>query len=181
MLILTGQRRDEIADLRRSEITESAIELPGERTKNKRQHVVPLSAQAEAIIDEPLAAANRATVFGSRFDGFSGFSKSKAKLDAKLPRMAPWQLHDIRRSVATGMAELGIEPHIIEAILNHVSGHRSGVAGVYNKATYLEAKTKALELWAQHIGVIVAQASGANIILHPARSGTFTRRGNQRT
>ena len=181
LLILTGQRRDEIADLRRSEITESAIELPGERTKNKRQHVVPLSAPAKAIIDEPLAAANRATVFGSRFDGFSGFSKSKAKLDAKLPRMAPWQLHDIRRSVATGMAELGIEPHIIEAILNHVSGHRSGVAGVYNKATYLEAKTKALELWAQHIGVIVAQASGANIILHPARSGTFTRRGNQRT
>ena len=166
LLMLTGQRRDEIADLRRSEITDSAIELPGERTKNHRSHIVPLSDPAKAIIEEQLNGhLGLAFVFGKhRFSGFSGFSKAKAQLDAKLPGMAPWQLHDIRRSVATGMAELGVEPHIIEAILNHVSGHRAGVAGIYNKASYLEPKTKALNEWAHHVAVIVAQAGGSNVV-----------------
>jgi integrase len=165
LLILTGQRRDEIADLRRSEITDTAIELPGERTKNHRPHVVPLSDPAKAVIEEQLKATHHEFIFGKhRFSGFSGFSKAKAQLNAKLPGMKPWQLHDIRRSVATGMAELGIEPHVIEAVLNHVSGHRAGVAGIYNKATYLEPKAKALDGWAHHVSVIVAKASGANVV-----------------
>jgi integrase len=173
LLMLTGQRRDEIADLRRSEIVGRTIELPGERTKNHRPHIVPLSDAAYALIEgnlqSPLGGLTH--IFGSRrFSGFSGFSKSKAKLDAKLQGLAPWTLHDIRRSVATGMAEMGVEPHIIEAVLNHVSGHRGGVAGIYNKATYLEAKTKALDLWAQHIAVIVTQATGANVARLRARS-----------
>ena len=62
-----------------------------------------------------------------------------------------------------GRSPIGVEPHIVEAVLNHVSGHRAGTAGVYNKATYLEPKTEALNLWANHIGVVVAQASGANV------------------
>jgi integrase len=189
LLILTGQRRDEIADLRRSEIgslaykkdgkehSVPAIELPAERTKNHRPHVVPLSDAAKAIVDEQATPLD--FLFGSRrFSGFSGFSKSKAQLNAKLPDLAPWQLHDIRRSVATGMAELGVEPHIVEAILNHVSGHKSGVAGTYNKAVYLKPKTEALALWANHVAVAVAQASGANI--HTlARSGTLARIENR--
>jgi integrase len=126
---------------------------------------VPLSNPAKAIIEDQLNDRPSAFVFGQRSaSGFSGFSKAKAQLDAKLPDMAPWQLHDIRRSVATGMAELGIEPHIIEAILNHISGHKGGVSGIYNRATYLEPKTKALDVWASHVAVIVAQASGGNVL-----------------
>jgi hypothetical protein len=80
-------------------------------------------------------------------------------LDARL-RLAPWRLHDIRRSVATGMAEIGIQPHIIEAVLNHVSGHKAGVAGVYNRATYLPEKTAALTQWAEHLQAVVAGEVG---------------------
>jgi hypothetical protein len=72
-------------------------------------------------------------------------------------------LRDIRRTVATGMAEIGVQPHIVEAVLNHVSGAKAGVAGVYNKAVYAKEKREAVEIWANHIAVILAQASGANV------------------
>jgi integrase len=171
LLILTGQRRNEIADLRRGEICDRAIELPGERTKNHRPHIVPLSDAAYGLIEDRLGDdGERDLLFGKGSGGFSGFSKSKAELDTKLKGIAPWQLHDIRRSVATGMAEIGIEPHIIEAVLNHVSGHRAGVAGIYNRAAYLEPKTAALNRWAHHIAVILAQASGANVKRLPSRA-----------
>jgi integrase len=163
LLILTGQRRDEIANLRWSEVNGTGIELPGERSKNHRPHLVPLSDAALGVIGPRPNPVVRDLIFGSRNGGFSGFSKAKRELDAKLPGIKPWQIHDIRRSAATGMAELGVEPHIVEAVLNHVSGHKSGVAGVYNKAVYLEPKTAALNLWANHVAVIVAQASGANV------------------
>lgn len=166
LLILTGQRKSEIADLRRSEIVGHTIELPGARTKNHRPHVVPLSDAAYGLLEGRLGGVGgRDLIFGKGAGGFSGFSKAKAELDAKLPGMEAWTIHDIRRSVATGMAEapLSVEPHIVEAVLNHVSGHRAGTAGVYNKATYLQPKTEALDLWANHVAVIVAQASGANV------------------
>jgi integrase len=181
LLMLTGQRRSEIADLQRSEIVGRNIELSAERCKNHRAHIVPLSAPAWAIIEEQLGNNLRPTyLFGAhRFSGFSGFSKSKRGLDARLEGVAPWTLHDIRRSVSTRMHELGTEPHIVEAILNHVSGHKSGVAGVYNRAVYLEGKAKALDAWANHISVIVAQASGANVSkLHKTRSGGLARPAN---
>jgi hypothetical protein len=69
--------------------------------------------------------------------------------------MSPWRLHDLRRSVATHMAEIGIQPHIIEAVLNHVSGHKSGIAGVYNRATYQPEKAAALTRWAGHLLAVV--------------------------
>jgi integrase len=164
LLILTGQRRDEIAGLNRDEIIGQTIELPAKRTKNGRPHVVPLSDAAYALIEDLLVDDKGPFLFGrNRAGAFSGFSKAKTELDAKLPGIEPWRVHDIRRSVATGMAELGVEPHHVEAVLNHVSGHRSGVAGVYNRAAYLEPKTTALNLWANHIAVIVAQASGTNV------------------
>ena len=158
LLILTGQRKTEIADLSRVEIRDGAIELPGERTKNHKPHIVPLSAGARAVVDEQLRKTNRNLIFGKGERGFSGWSKAKRELDAKLP-LKPWTVHDIRRSVSTGMNELGIEPHVVEATLNHISGYRSGVAGVYNRASYIEQKTAALDLWARHVAAIVAGAA----------------------
>ena len=82
--------------------------------------------------------------------------------------MPVWRLHDIRRYVATHMAEIGIQPHIIEAVLNHVSGHKAGVAGVYNRATYLPEKTAALARWAEHLEAVV-KGEPAKVV--PLRAG----------
>jgi integrase len=150
LLLLTGQRRNEIGWLRWSEIDLAArmVVLPPERTKNSRQHEVPLSSQALAILVGLPRRNSSEFLFGSR--GFSDWGHAKAKLDQHLP-MGSWRLHDLRRTAATGMAELGIQPHIIEAVLNHVSGHKSGVAGVYNRATYGEPMRDALQRWADHV------------------------------
>ena len=127
--------------------TIASVDLPAERTKNGRPHIVPLSDIAYQVIEPHLG---RDWLFGRRGTGFSGWSKEKKLLDAQR-KIPAWQLRDIRRTVATGMAELGVEPHIVEACLNHVSGHKAGVAGIYNKATYLPPKTAALSLWENHV------------------------------
>lgn len=155
LLILTGQRANEIALLRWSEIDlRGVIALPAERTKNRRAHFVPMSAAVRAILEALPRRDGRDFVFGTGQGGFSGWSRCKSRLDeaAKIP---PWIVHDIRRSVATGMAEIGILPHVIEAVLNHVSGHKSGVAGLYNKSSYESEKTAALTRWAEHVLAIV--------------------------
>jgi integrase len=87
----------------------------------------------------------RTLVFGNGASGhgFRGFTAAKAKLDERV-KLKPWVIHDLRRACATGMAEIGVQPHIIEAVLNHASGHRAGVAGVYNRATYEAEKATAL-------------------------------------
>ena len=72
--------------------------------------------------------------------------------------MPPWRIHDLRRTAATRMADLGVQPHVIEAVLNHVSGHRAGVAGTYNRAMYSAEKKAALKLWAEHLRQFVASA-----------------------
>jgi integrase len=159
LLMLTGQRRDEIAMLRWNEISDEQITLPKGRTKNSREHVVPLSDPAKAVL-EKLSDDDRTYVFGRDDTGFSGWSKAKEKLDTRLEdageELAPWTLHDLRRTAATIMAgELGVQPHIIEAILNHVSGHKGGVAGIYNRATYEREKREALVLWAEHLTKLV--------------------------
>jgi integrase len=173
LLLLTAQRRDEIAGIMWQEIdVEAAIlTLPPPRTKNKRMHIVPLSAPALAIIQaQPQRALvngkPREFVFGSGAGGFSGWSKAKAQLDDRLrlgnggKPVKPWRLHDLRRSAATGMAEIGVLPHVIEAALNHVSGHKSGVAGIYNQARYEDEVRAALELWAEHVMSIVQLSKG---------------------
>ena len=71
--------------------------------------------------------------------------------------MSDWVIHDIRRSVATGMADIGIQPHIIEAVLNHVSGHKGGVAGIYNRSSYAAEKAAALVKWDAHVASIVGE------------------------
>jgi integrase len=95
-------------------------------------------------------------------NGPSSYSKSKRALDQRLS-IAPWVIHDLRRSVATHMAELGIQPHIIEAILNHVSGHKAGVAGIYNRASYDREKRQALDRWAAHLMALV-EGRASNVV-----------------
>lgn len=160
LLALTAQRAGEIALLRWSEVQEAEIVLPAERVKNKREHRIPITAPVRAILDAQPRREGRDFVFGRGDGGFSGWSKSKKRLDESIREMAgsslpPWRLHDIRRSVATHMANLGTLPHIIEAVLGHVSGHKAGVAGVYNRAAYEAEKRQALSLWADHVLAIV--------------------------
>jgi integrase len=169
LLILTGQRREEIGALRWSEVNDGKrlIALPGERTKNHRPHDVPLSDLALEIVAQCPRYCDRDLLFGSRVGPFSGWSKAKAQLDeainkarakrsgVKASELVPWRLHDIRRTVATGLADLGVQPHIVEAVLNHVSGHKAGVAGIYNRAIYAVEKAAALSLWADHVTLLV--------------------------
>ena len=164
LLILTACRRDEIGSLRWSEIDKETrmIALPGERTKNGRTHHVPLSNLAMEIIDSIPRRVNRDFVFGEGKGGLSGWSKAKAALDAQLG-LKPWRLHDLRRTASTRMADIGVQPHIIEAAINHVSGHKAGVAGVYNRSTYENEKRAALDALSNYILVAVAKADGGNI------------------
>ncbi len=144
--------------------------IPSYRTKNRREHIVPLSSSAREIV--PSGPEARQFCFGAGprragniERGFSGWSKAKRLLDDRIlqKRRAAsrealpleWRLHDLRRTCATVMADrLGVLPHIVEAILNHASGHKAGVAGVYNRAKYLEVAQNALEKWDQHLQTI---------------------------
>jgi integrase len=185
LLMLTGQRADEIASLQRSEITETtvpekritetiklpqfniaAIDLPPERTKNKKPHIVPLSEPAATILAKQPQRVNddgslREFVFGIGQRGFSGWSKCRERLDKRIEDdlgkpLDHWTPHDLRRTVSTLMNDrLDVLPHVVEAILNHVSGAKGGVAGVYNKALYLRERVDALKLWADHLTAIV--------------------------
>ena len=153
LLILTGQRRTEIGGLRWDEVSDGQITLAASRTKNARAHVVPLSDPAQALLGQ-FRRDGRQYVFGRRNTGFADWSKSKAAL----PRSADvgeWTLHDLRRTAVTRMAELGVQPHIIEAVINHVSGHKGGVAGIYNRAAYDKEKREALNLWAEHLLAVI--------------------------
>jgi integrase len=175
LLLLTGARLREVAGMRRAELSEDGAiwTIPGTRTKNKRDHAVPLPSLARAILAGLKQVAGKPGYFFSTTGGtpVSGFSKTKRRLDTLMAaaepdatEIRPWRLHDLRRTCATGMAEspptgLGIAPHIIEACLNHVSGHKVGVAGVYNKAEYLPEKRVALERWAAHVEALVKGAA----------------------
>ena len=164
LLILTAQRREEVGGMAWSELdlTKGLWTIPGARTKNGRVHEVPLSEPALAILRERRRIEGRHLVFGTGGGGFSGFSRAKATLDArvdaaiksadpKAPPMQPWRLHDLRRSAITGMANLGVLPHVVEAVANHQSGSKGGVAGVYNRSTYGAEKVAAMSIWASHV------------------------------
>jgi integrase len=157
LLLLTGQRREEIAGLRWSEIDFDAklIRLPPARVKNNREHIVPLSKAAMEILCVKHSNPGPSNANDSRvFRGFS-WTREKARLDAAI-NIAPYRLHDIRRSVATWLGELGFAtPFVIEAILNHVSGHKAGVAGVYQRQRYENECRQALDKWAEYITTLV--------------------------
>jgi integrase len=171
LLILTGQRRDEVAGMHWSEIDLGAKlwTLPRGRVKNDSGHTVPLSAQAIAIIERLPRTKGVSLVFSTTgYTAVSGFSNAKEKLDAKLD--APdWRLHDLRRSVATGLQRLGVRLEVTEAVLNHVSGSRRGVVGVYQKYNFSEEKRAALDLWGRHVAGL-AEPGRANVIALSARA-----------
>ena len=115
---------------------------------------MPLSDLVLEILMGRAPRGERELIFGEGKGSFSGWSQAKARLDRRSD-VSGWRLHDIRRTVVTGMAELGVQPHIIEAAVNHLSGHKAGVAGIYNRATYATEKFDAMTLWASHVGTIV--------------------------
>lgn len=154
LLLLTGQRRNEVVGLRWAEIDAEAKAwtLPKERTKNGLEHRLPLSDKALELI-KALPMVNETLVFparGSSTTTFSGFSKCKAEID-RLSGVTDWTLHDLRRTAATGMAKLNVAPHVIEKILNHVSGSFSGVAGIYNQHDYEAEMREAVGRWGEQL------------------------------
>jgi integrase len=156
LLMLTGCRRAEIGGLKWSEIDldGGTITLPKERVKNGREHVLPITPLMASIFASVPRMLNRDHLFGKR-----GFTRwQKFHLDTGITK--PFVLHDLRRSLATGMAERGMDPHIIEAVLNHASGHKAGVAGIYNRATYAPQMKNALNSWSNHIGALVGISIG---------------------
>ena len=166
--MLTGQRANEIAGLRWSEIVNDEIKLPPIRTKNGRSHVIPIVPAVQAILDSRRRGDDE-FVFGRREGcGFRGWGVCKEALDKRISntgaKIEHWTHHDLRRSMATHMAESGTPPHIIEAILNHVSGHKSGVGGVYNRASYEPQKRQTLERWADHLETIVSGKHPSKIV-----------------
>jgi integrase len=157
LLILTGARRGEIGGLRWTEIIDGDISLSGERTKNGQPHVIPLAAPARAIIEELPHFAGSPFAFGLRTPTGGAWDRAKAKLDAAAADqkhgepIAPWRVHDLRRTVATGLQRLGFNLQVIEAVLGHISGSRSGVVAVYQRHSFADEKREALEAWGAHV------------------------------
>jgi integrase len=155
LLLLTGARLNEIARLRWDEVNGSALEIPGSRTKNHLPFIIPLCPAAQ----QNLPREGKIPGFVFTTNGrtpISGWSKTKRRLDTAMGDVKPWRLHDLRRTAATQMAAIGVLPHVVEAVLNHVSGHKAGVAGIYNKYAYDQEKREALTRWATHLGGIVS-------------------------
>jgi integrase len=161
LLLLTGCRRNEIGSLQWSEIDPVArtITIPKERAKNGREHIVPVCNDAMAII-EAVPRRDRELVFGIGRGGYAGWAKGKIALDKAVKLKEPWTLHDIRRTVRTGMGMLGVLPHVAEAALNHLPPK---LIRTYDRNTYAAEKRAALDLWANYLKVAIAQASGANV------------------
>jgi integrase len=160
LLILLGARRQEIGGMLHDEFSDldgpaPSWTLPKERSKNGKAHTLPLMPMALAIVRSVPRMASRDQLFGERAaEGFTTWGKSKAELDLRCG-IADWHLHDLRRSTATGMADIGIAPHVIETILNHRSGHKAGIAGIYNKSRYEREVRPALALWEDHLRSLV--------------------------
>jgi integrase len=165
LLILLGLRRDEVGSLKWSEIDLSAgtLTISAERSKNHKAHTLTLPPMALDILQSIPRRENRDYVFGRSGQGFQRWGAYTTALRGRLGDIPEWRIHDLRRSCATGMAEIGIQPNIIEAILNHVSGHKAGVAGIYNRAAYAEPMRVALQRWAEHVGAIIEGRLASNI------------------
>jgi integrase len=175
LLTYTSARKTEIGGLRWDEIDVEAAEinLPASRCKNNKPHTIPLVPQALAIL-KARAANGREFVFGYG-QGFTGWAWAKAALDERIAAarkaagikapMPSWVLHDLRRFFSTvAHDKLGVAPHIVEAALGHVSGFKSGVSGVYNKATYIDERRRALAKWAAFIDESVSGKKPAIIV-----------------
>jgi integrase len=185
LLALTGQRLNEVAGLRASELSDDAATwtIPSTRTKNHREHVVPLASLARAQLDANLAHRKTAgdLVFTTTSTTpLSGWTRLKRRLDRAMLKLAqqqrgaaatirPWSFHDLRRTCVTGMGDLGIRGEVIELAVNHISGTRGGIAGTYNKSELLAERKEAFERWAAHVaGLVERQPANVTKLRRPA-------------
>jgi integrase len=154
MLILTGQRREEVAGMKWSELSDDLAvwTIPASRTKNGSVHIVPLSEPPREILRNALRIGE--DVFPGRCGPFRGVAVGKKRLDDR-SGVTGWRLHDLRRTVATGLQKLGVRLEVTEAVLNHISGSRAGITGVYQRHTWADEKRQALEAWGKHVMDIV--------------------------
>lgn len=178
LLLLTAQRRDEIGGMHWAELDldKQTWTIPRERAKSDRAHIVHLSAPAIAII-EALPHTGELVFSATGATPVSGYSRAKARLDQQMTaqlcqdsgdteaEIESWILHDLRRSAATGMAEIGIAPHVIDKILNHTAGTIRGVAAIYNRHAYLDERKAALEAWGRRVSALVhPDAPPSNVV-----------------
>jgi integrase len=193
LLLLTGARRDEVASMewRELDLEETVWRLPKERTKNKRAHEIPLSAAAVDILKGlprvepkrgPDGKVRPALVFSTTgATAVSGFSRAKDAIDAAIMeklqeeakdrgddpeeiRAPDWVIHDLRRTVATNLQKLGVRLEVTEAVLNHVSGSRAGIVGIYQRHEWAPEKRQALDAWARRLDSIITGVTGDNIV-----------------
>jgi integrase len=189
LLLLTAQRRDEVASMEWSEINldTGVWSIPREKAKNDHGHNVQLSVQALAIIKGLPRVAGPYVFSTNGKTSVSGFSRAKERLDALMlaalkaaaaergedpeeTALEPWILHDLRRTATTGMAGLRILPHVVDRILNHTSGTIGGVARVYNRFEYQDERKAALEAWGRAVESTVGVASKSNVVELKARA-----------
>ncbi len=157
LLLLTGQRRTEIASLRAEWVCDGTICLPSSITKNKREHTFPIGTLSASLLIQPCKKKEGLLFSTPHSDKpFNGWSKSKDALDKKA-NIVPWTLHDLRRTYATTMQRLGVRLEVTEALLNHVSGTRGGIVGVYQKHTYAEEMREAVALYEAHLLTILKE------------------------
>ena len=164
MLVFTAQRRNEVSETTwgELELDKCLWTIPGERTKNGKPQFVHLSDQAKAVLERtPTVGEFVYTSNGKK--PFSGFSKAKRRLD-EVSGVTDWRLHDVRRTVTTGMASLGIAPHVADKVMNHQSGTISGVAAVYQRHEFLEERKTALEAWGRHVQSLIDGADRGNVV-----------------
>jgi integrase len=179
ILLLTAQRRDEVAGMEWADVglKNHTWTQPREKTKNDRVHEVHLSALAIELLKSTPRISEDFIFTSSGEKPVSGFSQAKRRLDramltakqqvlgADCDAIPPWVLHDLRRTAATGMARLNIAPHVVDKVLNHVSGTIRGVAAVYNRFEYLDERRAALEAWSQYVNTLTAeQAVGSKVV-----------------
>ena len=189
VLMLTGQRRDEVGGMAWSQVDRAAAlwTIPAEKAKNGVAHIVPLAPVVVEELDR-LALARQIAPQAEKPDAqswpkvgpvisirgkvaLSCFSQAKNALDGEVLKarkeagaLEPWRVHDLRRTLATGLQRLGVRFEVTEAVLNHVSGARAGVAGIYQRHDWREEKRSALEAWARHVAAIVAPADARNVV-----------------
>jgi integrase len=153
-LALTGQRREEVAQLKWDELDEKTRTwtIPGSRTKNKKAHIVHLSEPAWKVIE---VCSGTPYVFGTETGHrYQSFGREKRALD-EICGIVGWRHHDLRRTIVSGMARLGIPPHVADKILNHQAGTISGVAAVYQRHDFLAEREEALDRWGAHVDKII--------------------------
>lgn len=190
LLVLTGQRRNEVAGMRFAELSlgVGVWTIPSARTKNEKAHIVHLSSQALDVLASLPRLSDEFVLTTTGRTAISGFSKAKQRLDdtilanrrkaaaeagadpAAAAPMAEWNIHDLRRTFATGMAEMGIQPHITEKVLNHNPKALSGVAGVYNRHEYMSERKAALDAWGRRVETLVADVGAYTTNVIPLRA-----------